>query len=427
MICEWGAILTGLVSGGKSSADSKCDFEIAEFLGYATRMTVQRDLAPKLLDAARRMPSITLTGPRQSGKTTLCKAVFPGHSYVSLEAPDARAFALEDPRAFLGQYAGGVIMDEVQRAPDLLSYLQVMMDEDPQPGKWVLTGSQNLLLAESVSQSLAGRTAVHHLLPLARGEAVRFPAHPQTLEEALFTGGYPRIFDEGLDPSEWLRSYAATYVERDVRAISRIGDLAAFQRFVELCAGRTSQLLNYSSLANDCGISQPTARAWLGVLEASYIVFRLPPFHANLGKRLVKMPKLHFYDTGLACWLIGIRTPEQLRTHPLRGALFETWVASETAKRRMNMGETRGLFFYRNRDGAEADLLVEHASGVTLVEAKSSQTPSSSLFAGARRVRRHLEEAGIACGVVAAYGGNESQERTEGRLVPWDRLHEADV
>lgn len=390
-------------------------------------MTVQRDLAPKLLDAARRMPSVTLTGPRQSGKTTLCKTVFPKHSYVSLEAPDARAFALEDPRAFLAQYMDGAIVDEVQRAPDLLSYLQVIIDADPQPGRWVLTGSQNLSLSESVSQSLAGRTAVHHLLPLARSEAVRFAIHPQTLEETILTGGYPRIYDEGLDPSEWLRSYVATYIERDVRAVSQIGDLVAFQRFVELCAGRTSQLINYSALANDCGISQPTARAWLGVLEASFIVFRLPPFHANLSKRLVKMPKLHFYDTGLACWLIGIRTPEQLRTHPLRGALFETWVASETAKRRMNMGETRGLFFYRNRDGAEADLLIEHTSGVTLVEAKSSQTPSSSLFAGARRVRGRLEDAGTACDVVVAYGGDELQERTEGRLVPWDRLHEADI
>ena len=373
------------------------------------------------------MPSVTLTGPRQSGKTTLCRAAFPKHGYVSLEAPDARAFASEDPRAFLGQYPDGVIVDEVQRVPELLSYIQVIIDEARLPGRWVLTGSQNLLLAESVSQSLAGRTAVHHLLPLTRGEVVRFPEHPRTLEEAMLAGGYPRIFDEGLDPSEWLRSYAATYVERDVRAISRVGDLATFQRFVELCAGRTSQLLNYSALANDCGISQPTARAWLGVLEASYIVFQLPPFHSNLGKRLVKMPKLHFYDTGLACWLIGIRTPEQLRTHPLRGALFETWVVSEIAKRRMNLGETRGLCFYRNRDGAEADLLVEHASGVTLVEAKSSETPSSSLLAGARRVRRHLEDAGIACETVAAYGGSEAQERTDGRLVPWDRLHEADI
>ena len=247
-------------------------------------MAVQRDLTPILAAAAQESPSITLTGPRQSGKTTLSRAVFPQHSYVSLEAPDVRAFASEDPRAFLSQYPDGAIIDEVQRVPELLSYLQGIIDEDPQPGRWVLTGSQNLSLSESVSQSLAGRTAVHHLLPLARSEVMRFAQHPETLEEAVFAGGYPRIFDEALDPSEWLRSYVATYIERDVRAISQVGDLTTFQRFVELCAGRTSQLVNYSSLASDCGVSQPTARAWLGILEASFIVFRLPPFPQEPGQ-----------------------------------------------------------------------------------------------------------------------------------------------
>ena len=388
-------------------------------------MAVQRDLTPRLIDAAQKSPSITLTGPRQSGKTTLSRAVFPQHGYVSLEALDARAFASEDPRAFLSQYPDGAIIDEVQRVPELLSYLQGIIDADPKPGRWILTGSQNLYLAESVSQSLAGRTAVHHLLPLARNEVVRFVQHPRTLEEAVLAGGYPRIFDQALNPSEWLRSYVATYIERDVRAISQVGDLTIFQRFVELCAGRTAQLINYSALASDCGVSQPTARAWLAILEASFIVFRLLPFHKNLGKRLVKMPKLHFYDTGLVCWLIGIRTPEQLRSHPLRGPIFETWVVSEIVKHRMNLGETRGLFFYRNRDGAEVDLVIEHPSRVTLVEAKSSQTPSSSLFDGARRVRRHLVDSSLPCDVVIAYGGDEYQNRAHGRLIPWDRVHEA--
>ena len=388
-------------------------------------MAVQRDLTPRLIDAAQKSPSITLTGPRQSGKTTLSRAVFPQHGYVSLEALDARAFASEDPRAFLSQYPDGAIIDEVQRVPELLSYLQGIIDADPKPGRWILTGSQNLYLAESVSQSLAGRTAVHHLLPLARNEVVRFVQHPRTLEEAVLAGGYPRIFDQALNPSEWLRSYVATYIERDVRAISQVGDLTIFQRFVELCAGRTAQLINYSALASDCGVSQPTARAWLSILEASFIAFRLPPFHKNLGKRLVKMPKLHFYDTGLVCWLIGIRTPEQLRSHPLRGPIFETWVISEIVKHRMNLGETRGLFFYRNRDGAEVDLVIEHPSSVTLVEAKSSQTPSSSLFDGARRVRRHLVDSSLPCDVVVAYGGDQYQNRAHGRLIPWDRVHEA--
>ena len=388
-------------------------------------MPVQRDLTPRLMAAAQQAPSITLTGPRQSGKTTLSRAVFPQHSYVSLEAPDVRAFASEDPRAFLAQYPDGAIIDEVQRVPELLSYLQGIIDDAPEPGRWVLTGSQNLGLVESISQSLAGRTAIHHLLPLARTEIVRFDRHPDTLEEALLTGGYPRILDEALNPSEWLRSYVATYVERDVRTISQVADLTTFQRFVELCAGRTAQLLNYSTLASDCGVSQPTAKAWLSILEASFILFRLPPFHANLGKRLVKMPKLHFYDTGLVCWLIGIRTPEQLRTHPLRGPIFETWVVSEIVKHRTNLGETRGLFFYRNRDGAEADLVIERPSKITLVEAKSSQTPSSRLFDDAARVSRHLAGASIPCDVAVAYGGEESQDRSAGRLIPWSSVHEA--
>ena len=368
-------------------------------------MTIARDLAPRLLQAAQKSPSITLTGPRQSGKTTLARTVFPGHKYVSLEALDTRAFATEDPRGFLAQYPDGAIIDEVQRAPDLPAYLQGIIDADPRPGRWILTGSQNLALVQSVSQSLAGRTAVHHLLPLARREVVRFEHQPETLETAMLAGGYPRIFDRGLDPSEWLRSYVATYVERDVRTISQVGDLTIFQRFVELCAGRTGQLVNFLSLASDCGVTQPTAKAWLGILEASYLVFRLPPYHRNLGKRLVKTPKLHFYDTGLACWLIGIRTPQQLRTHPLRGAIFETWVISEIVKHRLNRGETLGLYFYRNRDGAEVDLVIEHPSRLTLVEAKSSQTPNSSLFSGALRVQRQLSQASPPSGLAVVYGG----------------------
>ena len=304
---------------------------------------IERDLAPELIRAARQFPSITLTGPRQSGKTTLCRAVFSDHPYTTLEAPDIRALAAEDPRGFLAQFPSGAIIDEVQRVPDLLSYLQGIIDADPEPGRWVLTGSQNLSLLESVSQSLAGRTAVHHLLPLSRSEIVRFDRYPKSLEETLFAGAYPRIFDRDLDPSDWLRSYVATYIERDVRTISNVGDLPTFQRFVELCAGRTAQLVNYSSLADDCGVSQPTARTWLGILETSFLTFCLPAFHANLRKRLVKMPRLYFYDTGLVCWLLGIRSPEQLRTHPLRGPIFKTWVVSEIEKYRTHLGEPGGF------------------------------------------------------------------------------------
>ena len=388
-------------------------------------MVIERDLAGRLERAARSWPCVTLTGPRQSGKTTLCRTVFPQHRYVSLEALDVRAFASEDPRRFLAQYGGGVVIDEIQRVPELLSYLQGLIDAEPEPGRWILTGSQNLALLDSVSQSLAGRTAVMHLLPLSRSEVMRFAEHPTSLDAALFTGGYPRIFDAGLDPAEWLGSYVATYIERDVRTVTNVGDLAAFQRFVQLCAGRTAQVLNYSSLANDCGVSQPTAKAWLSILEASFVAFRLPSLRSTARRRLTKMPKLHFYDSGLVCWLLGIRSAEQLVAHPLRGAVFETWVVSEVVKHRANRGTSGELSFYRDRSGAEADLVIEGPEAATLVEAKAAATPSASLLAGAARVRGYLAEAYSNVDVVCVYGGDTTMPRRDGQLVPWSRLHHA--
>ena len=390
------------------------------------RAMIERNLASMLTVAARSWPTITLTGPRQSGKSTLCRALFPQHTYETLEAPDVRAFALEDPRAFLSQFPQGAILDEIQRVPELLSYLQCIIDADPVPGRWILTGSLDLSQLQSVCQSLAGRTAVHKLLPLTRDETMRFPHHPKTLDESLFAGSYPRIFDANLDPPDWLGSYVATFIERDLRLMSGLRDLVTFQRFVTLCAGRTAQLLNYSSLAGDCGISQPTARAWIGILEASFLVFRLPPLHANIRKRLAKMPKLHFYDSGLVCWLLGIRTPDQLRTHPLRGPIFETWVVSEVAKRRANLGEANGLSFYRDQNGAEADLVIERPSGLMLVEAKSAATASQRLLGGAHRVRKHLAQSTVQCSAAVVYGGDQPQRRGTDSLIPWRRLHEFD-
>ena len=384
---------------------------------------IERDLTARAEALAKSFPAVTVTGPRQSGKSTLCRAVFSDHKYANLEAPDVRAFALEDPRGFLAQFPDGAVIDEVQRCPDLLSYLQVLIDEDPRPGKWILTGSRNLALLRSVSQSLAGRTALLHLLPLAYSEILRFEGHPENVDEVMLAGGYPRIFDKKLSPGDWLGSYVATYLERDVRTISMVGDLVAFQRFIELCAGRTSQLLNLSALAADAGISQPTAKAWMSVLEASFIAMRLPPFHANIRKRLVKMPKLHFYDAGLVCWLLGIRNASQLRNHPLRGAIFETWVVSEVIKHRTNRGERGRTFFYRDRHGTEADLIVEHGNGFRIVEAKAGQTASDDMFGAARRIKAGLETAGPS-EIIVAYGGRYRQMRRDVILLPWNEIHQ---
>lgn len=379
---------------------------------------IERDLTPRLRAAAKSFPVVTLTGPRQSGKSTLCRALFAGHPYANLESPDVREFATSDPRAFLAQFPKGAVLDEVQRAPELASYLQPIIDADPKSGRWVLTGSQNFALLESVSQSLAGRSAVLHLLPLSHAEIARFDNAPKSLDDILFAGGYPRIYDQDIPPADWLSAYVATYIERDVRSISNVGDLVTFQRFVELCAGRTGQLVNYSTLAADTGISQPTAKVWLSILEASFILFRLPPWSGNLRKRLVKMPKMHFYDTGLVCWLLGIRNPGQLRSHPLRGAIFESWVVSEIAKHRMNAGERGGMSFYRDQHGVEADLLVETPRGVRIVEAKAGQTVASDMLAPAKRIIEAMGGAAVGPPTLV-YGGDTSQKRSDIRVTSW--------
>src|SRR3954469_10606924 len=338
---------------------------------------IERLLQPRLLDLATRYPVLTLTGPRQSGKTTLSRMAFPDRPYVSLENPGQREFAQEDPVAFFARYQGGAVIDEVQRVPQVFSYLQGLVDEDPRPGRFVLTGSQNLALVGGVNQSLAGRNTLTELLPLSLEEIRRFPEPPVDLDSILWQGGYPRIYERHLPAHEWLADYVATYVERDVRQLVQVGALLLFQTFLRLCASRTGQILNLASLASDCGISQPTARSWLSVLEASYIAFRLPPFFANIGKRLIKAPKLYFYDTGLVASLLNIENPHQLETHPLRGALFETWVVAEVAKAHLHQGRRPRLSFYRDRSGLEIDLILEKGADLVLVEVKSGQTPSS--------------------------------------------------
>jgi predicted AAA+ superfamily ATPase len=343
-------------------------------------------VAASLLDEVRvGYPVITITGPRQSGKTTLARAAFPDKPYVSLESPDEREFAATDPRGFLARWPEGAIIDEVQHVPALLSWIQTDVDLAGQMGRYVLTGSQNFALLAHVTQSLAGRSTLVQLLPLSIQELVNADRLPDRLDAMLLRGGYPALYARALNPSRWLADYTMSYLERDVRQITQVQDLSTFQRFLRLCAGRTGQLLNLSNLAQEAGVAQSTARAWLSVLEASYIVFLLPPHYRNLGKRLVKTPKLYFVDTALAASLMGVQNEAQLAVHPLRGALFETLIVGEFLKARFNQGLPTNLFFWRDNVGLEVDLLLDEPAGLHPVEIKSAATVTDDLFRGLRR------------------------------------------
>ena len=353
---------------------------------------VYREISNQLLTAAKSYPTVTVTGPRQSGKTTLCRMLFPDLPYSNLEDPEIRAFATDDPRGFFRSFPQGGILDEFQRVPDLTSTIQVIVDNPDFKGTFILTGSCNLSVRHVVNQSLAGRTAMIELLPFSFPE-IQSLQKDCTTDQLLFTGFYPRIYDQNLDPTQALSDYIATYAERDVRQLHMIRDLTQFQKFMGLCAGRIGQILNLESLGNDTGVSQTTAREWLSLLEASYITFRLPPFFANISKRLIKSPKLYFYDTGLAACLMGIRHMDQIATHPLRGMLFENMVVCETLKYFLNRTRRPQLYFYRDSNGNEVDLVITHVGQPIPIEIKSAATLSPALFKGIAQFCKTIPEA----------------------------------
>ena len=380
---------------------------------------IERTLTSKLIALAQKFQVITLTGPRQSGKTTLVRAVFPALPYVSLEEPDIRQIALTDPRGFLSNYPVGAILDEIQNTPDLFSYIQRIVDENRQV-QFILTGSSNFLLMEKISQTLAGRTAVLHLLPFSLAELeANVPPFDQ-YDSLIFKGQYPRVYDRALAPTDFYPAYIQTYVERDVRMMKNIGDLNAFIQFAQLCAGRIGQMLNYTGLANDAGISPNTAKTWLSILESSYILYRLQPFHRNFSKRLVKLPKLYFYDTGVACSLLGIRDEGQVNLHYLKGALFENLIITEFIKRNFHHGDNQQPYFWQDNHGKEIDCLLVNGEKIVPVEIKSGKTISSSYFDNLkywRQLANLPDEQGY-----VVYGGEQSLQTSAGAFVSWRQL-----
>lgn len=377
----------------------------------------------KLSELSTEFPIVAVTGPRQSGKTTLVKSFFPVYKYFNLEELDIREEVRLDPRGFLSKQNAGFIVDEVQNVPDFFSYLQSFADNQKRMGQIILTGSQNFLLLEKISQSLSGRVGILELMPLQLNEYNQFWENKLTINEILYSGLYPAIYDRNIQPYNWYSQYIRTYIERDVRQIKNITNLGVFQRFIKLCAGRIGQLLNTNSLANDLGVNLNTVRSWLDILESSYVIFRLNPHHKNFNKRVVKQKKLYFVDVGLAAHLLGIESPEQVDTHYLKGNLFENLIISEFFKERYNKGKPSNLFFWRDHIGNEVDLLIEQGNTLTPIEIKSSQTLHSSLMDGLKKfIKFSLQNA--ECSHLI-YGGKRSTTLDRYNAHSWQELKKA--
>jgi uncharacterized protein len=381
---------------------------------------IQRTAKTRLTKLVRTFRSVAVVGPRQSGKTTLCKVVFPQKPYLSLENPDTLEFAKADPRGFLGQFKNGAILDEIQRAPHLFSYLQQVLDETKRKGLFILTGSNNFLLQENITQTLSGRIAYLQLLPLSFQELKDSKKIKADYGWHILHGGYPEVIAKKINPVDWYAGYINTYVERDVRQLKNISNLSQFTKLLKLCAGRTGQILNLTSLSNDCGIDQKTAAAWLSVLQSSYIIYLLKPYHGNFNKRVIKTPKLYFYDTGVACSLLGISNAKQIATHALKGALFENMIAGELLKERFNAGAADNLYYWRDKTGNEVDILLDKAGKLTAMELKAGETISQDFFKGLEYFSS-LNNNKIQ--KLLIYGGKQEQKRSNNIVVkPWNKL-----